>query len=260
MDAYSSSSSKSQELSTLAVISAMVKIAHYYLSSRIKQVGKNEASSSHSLSFHTKTVLFLIGLFIIDTMVMIKSLPFLVDGAIVSIAGCLSLAPHLWLILSQYSILCYGVYSDRSIDDDGIEWQIDIAYIIYQLIRLFNNTALAVLQYNQYGRLGDMGTLCLINFASIGKRALEWRDRRQSIQVLVGKMKTVRVDDKDMNDICLICRDSLQQVSPSNEKMKVSKCNAVKRLPNCRHLYHQDCLIEWLQCRLQCPACRRAVK
>jgi hypothetical protein len=242
----------SSHLSTLAVVSAITKIVHFYLSSRIKRMETDDSASSHSLAFHTKAVLLLLCLFIIDTVILITALPFLVDAAAITIADCLSLTPLLWLILCQYSVYCYDCYSDRS-NDDRLEWQLDMAYIVYQTIRLCNNSALAYLKYQQYGTIGDMSTLLIINLASICKRILEWQGRRQSVQQLVSRMKTADLSDTDNVEMCLICRDSL---IPSKE----DKYNPAKRLPNCCHLYHQQCLVDWLSCRLQCPACRRAVK
>lgn len=191
---------------------------------------------------------------------MIKTLSFLETGIAITLADCLSLTPLLWLILCQYSLFCYHEYSSdqqRGGDESSLELQQDLTYIVYQVIRFSNNTALAFLEYRESGSIGDMATLLLINVVSICKRILEWRERRNSVQRLVCKMKNVK--NIDEVEICLICRDSLLlQITSSDEKSKV-QYEAVKALPDCCHIYHQQCLVDWLQCRLQCPACRSAV-
>lgn len=255
--AYSfTSSTNTKELQTIVISSAFVKIFHFYLSSRIQRIKSDDSASSHSLAFHTKAVLLLLCLFIIDTIIMITALPFLDDAAAVTIADCLSLTPLLWLILCQYSLYCYDVFLDRN-DDGRLQWQLDLAFVVYQFIRLVINSALASIKYQQHGTIGDMSTLLLINVAAICKRILEWRGRSQSIQQLVSRMKNVQVDYPESVEICLICRDAL---CPNEVPCDKQQYNPVKRLPNCCHIYHQQCLVDWLQCRLQCPACRRAVK
>ncbi|KAK2993176.1 hypothetical protein RJ640_030800 [Escallonia rubra] len=46
------------------------------------------------------------------------------------------------------------------------------------------------------------------------------------------------------NDVCAICSDDIKYGE---------RCRA---LPNCSHMYHQQCLDEWLKINEDCPLCR----
>ncbi|KAK2993177.1 hypothetical protein RJ640_030801 [Escallonia rubra] len=46
------------------------------------------------------------------------------------------------------------------------------------------------------------------------------------------------------NDVCAICSDDIKYGE---------RCRA---LPNCSHMYHQQCLAEWLKINEDCPLCR----
>jgi hypothetical protein len=56
----------------------------------------------------------------------------------------------------------------------------------------------------------------------------------------------ISITNPDSHDLCLVCQDSYQI---GDEALK---------LP-CKHLYHKDCLIPWLQSRNTCPTCRFAL-
>jgi E3 ubiquitin-protein ligase RNF115/126 len=57
---------------------------------------------------------------------------------------------------------------------------------------------------------------------------------------------TISITNPESHDLCLVCQDSYQI---GDEALK---------LP-CKHLYHKDCLIPWLQSRNTCPTCRFAL-
>jgi hypothetical protein len=51
---------------------------------------------------------------------------------------------------------------------------------------------------------------------------------------------------------CSIC---LQVLIDDHNKLQV-----IRQLPECRHVFHEPCIAQWLSINQQCPLCRRAVQ
>ena len=60
------------------------------------------------------------------------------------------------------------------------------------------------------------------------------------------KKITLHNEEEFINDECSICLD------------KFKKNNIVNRLP-CRHIFHQNCLRDWLKDNDTCPLCRNII-
>ncbi|CAN8232761.1 unnamed protein product [Cochlearia groenlandica] len=58
-----------------------------------------------------------------------------------------------------------------------------------------------------------------------------------------------RVNSLEKDETCSICMEDYVYES-SSEKIII-------RMPNCTHLFHQDCIFEWLKRRNSCPLCRK---
>ena len=42
------------------------------------------------------------------------------------------------------------------------------------------------------------------------------------------------------------------------EKFKVD--NLIRLLPNCKHIFHRNCIDQWLEIRGMCPFCKESVR
>ncbi|VVB01609.1 unnamed protein product [Arabis nemorensis] len=70
------------------------------------------------------------------------------------------------------------------------------------------------------------------------------------LQRLVDEQRVELIDLGKEDKECSICMENLSETS-SREK--------VIRMPNCLHLFHQDCIFEWLKIQNSCPLCRRVL-
>jgi hypothetical protein len=55
-------------------------------------------------------------------------------------------------------------------------------------------------------------------------------------------------DGSDMYSLCTICL----------EEYKAGDEIAWSRNPDCHHVYHTHCVVEWLMTRTECPICRNS--
>ncbi|KAF0921272.1 hypothetical protein E2562_003080 [Oryza meyeriana var. granulata] len=60
-------------------------------------------------------------------------------------------------------------------------------------------------------------------------------------------LSTVTVTVSDTAEVCAVCTDALPLATTAS------------RLP-CGHLYHSDCIVQWLSLRNSCPVCRRSIQ
>lgn len=66
--------------------------------------------------------------------------------------------------------------------------------------------------------------------------------------VKCGAVKNERLfNENDTEEMCPICFSDFV----IGENVKII---------NCKHLFHSDCLIEWLKYKKQCPTCKTKVK
>ena len=63
-------------------------------------------------------------------------------------------------------------------------------------------------------------------------------------------LKRVTYDGSNYNEstTCPICKDRFED------------CENCIELPNCKHLYHKECILPWLTSNNSCPVCRDIVK
>ncbi|KAL1224986.1 E3 ubiquitin-protein ligase ATL15 [Cardamine amara subsp. amara] len=66
-------------------------------------------------------------------------------------------------------------------------------------------------------------------------------------QRLVEEQTVESVDLGKEEQTCLVCLEDLSESSSNN----------IIRMPKCLHLFHQDCIFEWLRHQNSCPLCRR---
>ncbi|CAN1172723.1 E3 ubiquitin-protein ligase RING1, partial [Linum perenne] len=62
----------------------------------------------------------------------------------------------------------------------------------------------------------------------------------------IDSLPTIRITDKDLNsdmNQCAVCKDEFEKGAEA------------KQMP-CKHLYHQDCIVPWLEMHNSCPVCR----
>ncbi|KAL1194303.1 RING-H2 finger protein ATL2 [Cardamine amara subsp. amara] len=60
------------------------------------------------------------------------------------------------------------------------------------------------------------------------------------------KVESIDLEEEEEQTPCSVCL----------EVMSESTSEKIIRIPNCLHLFHQDCIFEWLRHRKSCPLCR----
>ncbi|XP_018479835.2 uncharacterized protein LOC108850872 [Raphanus sativus] len=75
--------------------------------------------------------------------------------------------------------------------------------------------------------------------------------KERRLLVLQRLVEEHRVDFKgDKETQCSICIEDLSEKSQQS----------IIEIPNCLHMFHQNCLSEWLRRKNSCPLCRRSVR
>jgi hypothetical protein len=59
----------------------------------------------------------------------------------------------------------------------------------------------------------------------------------------IESLEKVKIEDGETNDMCVICQIVF------DPEMEVTK------MP-CRHVYHKECIVQWLRTSHMCPVCR----
>ncbi|KAM5571816.1 hypothetical protein ABKV19_012077 [Rosa sericea] len=71
------------------------------------------------------------------------------------------------------------------------------------------------------------------------------------------KVRTDTLDDIDRQKQCVICKESLDRFEGAEEGIDQGH-RMIIRL-SCSHLYHEDCIFQWLVMSPLCPVCRYSV-
>lgn len=90
------------------------------------------------------------------------------------------------------------------------------------------------------------------------------KDRRSLLQIFVDNhqqstaSESLSESDEYDNSHCTICMDTLQQ-DRSQDEDKEDDCETATVAFPCGHLFHRDCIFEWLLFQFHCPLCRSRV-
>ncbi|CAA7033065.1 unnamed protein product [Microthlaspi erraticum] len=142
-----------------------------------------------------------------------------------------------------------GSYPDSSVDDQQIflRFQNLTRHNVHQRIHsLFHDHDLSrlitdrIVTASQLRGLPQQRPLFIPVFVKFTKK---------EYVVVAPPSSTVKVD---RDSTCVIC---LETMSESEQETK-----PLCELPNCVHMFHEDCVIEWLAQHDSCPLCRRSVK
>ena len=107
-----------------------------------------------------------------------------------------------------------------------------------------------------YGTLNELGEI-----ERVMSESSELFQTVPAIKSSIEALKKVKVDDHKSLDIattvaqCTICFEKL--FFENNDKFDPNR-DEVVQMP-CSHLYHKDCIVQWLQTSHMCPLCRYAM-
>jgi hypothetical protein len=70
----------------------------------------------------------------------------------------------------------------------------------------------------------------------------------KKIKIEKAKAAKKNLEGKIENEICSICCD---EIAPKTY---------VRRMPECKHMFHQKCIDNWLKMKPTCPNCNRKTR
>lgn len=73
------------------------------------------------------------------------------------------------------------------------------------------------------------------------------RQFKRAVDIIYCPPRTAKKKNKDDEDICTICMESVE----SGKMKKV-------QIKNCKHKFHQACLQKWVSCNWCCPTCKQS--
>ena len=71
------------------------------------------------------------------------------------------------------------------------------------------------------------------------------RSESAEINMTTQRYSTIKIKDK-RKQVCCICMDNFS-------------CNQEVYWLSCKHIFHKDCLSEWIRYKPECPTCRSSV-
>ncbi|KAJ2899423.1 E3 ubiquitin-protein ligase hrd1 [Coemansia aciculifera] len=142
--------------------------------------------------------------------------------------------------------------------------------LVYDLARLVVNLFFFIAVMTYYGPPIHIMRDLYITSRSFYNRCRDWARYRKAMQNMNMRYQTVSQDELEaMSDTtCIICRDEM--TGPSQEQADIWNSerraglaqnlsgDTPKRLP-CSHVFHFNCLRNWLERQQSCPTCRHSV-